>query len=231
MRLLLVSLVAFGAGAIAPEAFAHKPVFGGEGGMLDAVTSYARYSSLDRKATTRTYRVRVGPARRLLVELLVPDRAPENRLPASSLPHVVVLGGDAKRWTLPRIRTPFDEPFTRTSYLAIGRRELTGLPKGIYELVVSGAVSSRFVLVTGTREDFGVGDVAKLPLTVARVQTWYREGPTDPPGRIGAAFWLIPVAAGLILAIVLAALGWIVAAVVHRIRRPTRRAPVGAPIR
>jgi len=231
LRRLLVLLVGLVALALVPSALAHKPVFGGEDRLLDAVTSYARYSSIDRSTPSRRYRVRVGAERRLLVEVLIPDRAPENRLPARALPRVVVLGADGRRWTLPPARTRFDEPFTRTRYLTIGRREISGLPPGVYELVVSGATSSRFVLVTGSREDFGVGDVAKLALTIARVQTWYRDGPTDPPGRIGAAFWLIPVIAGLLLATVLGALGWAAAVVARRIRRGPRRDPFGPSVR
>ncbi|MBM3678583.1 MAG: hypothetical protein FJW96_11975, partial [Actinobacteria bacterium] len=169
-RVVLLGSIAVALAAV-PAAGAHKPVFGVPERPLDAVTSYAMYGVVDPAAKLR-YRVRVGAERRLLVELLIPDREPESARARRALPRVTLRAPDGTVLPVPAIRSPFDEPFTRTRYIRIGFRDAPAAT-GVYELVVGSTVRSRFVLATGWREDFGIGDTARLPAAVARVRAWY----------------------------------------------------------
>ena len=86
---------------------------------------------------------------RLEVQLLIPDRAPENRLPASDLPVVTIIDPAGKRTALPITeRTEFFEPYSNTKYLYLARLSESAM-RGVYKVVVTGKSSTQVPVVVG----------------------------------------------------------------------------------
>lgn len=181
---LLTLLAAIAVALAAPAvASAHKPIFldppartpGGAPLIEDGTVSFAAYGRLDREDDRRYLKVRFRKGDAMLVELLLPDRAPERDLKPYALPTVTVIAPDGRRRVLgANERTGFDEPITGTSYIRLRTWSGKARLDGTYTLVVRGPEPLRFCLATGLREVFGVEDVAGLPAALKRVRDWYR---------------------------------------------------------
>lgn len=142
--------------ASATPALAHQPVrltaadrTPARGPLLvDGTVSFAVYATV-RAGTTRGFRVGMGAGQSLRVQLLIPDRAPANRLRATQLPSVTVIDPKGRRTAMViDERTPFYEPYSGTSYLYLARLATTAV-KGTYQVIVTGRSSTRVPVVIG----------------------------------------------------------------------------------
>jgi hypothetical protein len=116
--------------------------------LVDGTVSFAVYADV-RKGQTRGFRMGMRSGERLEVQLLIPDRAPENRLPASDLPVVTIIDPAGKRTALPITeRTEFFEPYSNTKYLYLARLSESAM-RGVYKVVVTGKSSTQVPVVVG----------------------------------------------------------------------------------
>lgn len=125
--------------------------------LVDGTVSFAVYATV-REGTTRGFRVGMRQGQRLEVQLLIPDRAPANRLSSSALPRVTVIDPTGRRTALAiDERTPFYEPYSGTSYLYLARFT-QGARSGTYQVIVTGrdAMKVPVVIGVGYREVPGV---------------------------------------------------------------------------
>lgn len=153
----LLAIVALGATVLtAPAASAHQPVrltaadrTPSRGPLLvDGTVSFAVYATV-RQGTTRGLRVGMRQGQRLAVQLLIPDRAPANRLRPADLPLVTVISPSGRRTTLTiNERTPFYEPYSGTSYLYLARLSETATG-GTYRIIVTGRSTTKVPVVIG----------------------------------------------------------------------------------
>jgi hypothetical protein len=121
--------------------------------LVDGTVSFAVYASV-RRAETRGFRVALRQGQRLEVQLLIPDRAPANRLTRARLPIVAIMAPGGRRITMDiKERTPFYEPYTGTSYLYLARLSQPAVT-GTYRIVVTGRSprSVPVVVAVGYRE-------------------------------------------------------------------------------
>lgn len=116
--------------------------------LVDGTVSFAVYASVG-KGETRGFRVGLKRGDRLAIQLLIPDRAPANRLRAGQLPRVSVIDPAGRR-TAMRIdeRTPFYEPYSGTSYLYLARLAEPAR-RGTYQVIVTGRTSTVVPVVIG----------------------------------------------------------------------------------
>lgn len=125
--------------------------------LVDGTVSFAVYATV-RDGTSRGFRVGMRQGQRLEVQLLIPDRAPANRLAAAELPLVTVIDPAGRRTTLViDERTPFYEPYSGTSYLYLARLSQVAR-SGTYRVIVAGrdAMKVPVVIGVGYREVPGV---------------------------------------------------------------------------
>ena len=178
---------------ITSPARAHDPVFltgdqaTPETGpyLPDGTISFAVYGRLDEAGDTRGFQVELAAGDRLVVEVLVPDLAPENALATGDLPVATVTAPDGTSFDLaPERREPFFEPFTQTSYLRLGGESATA-QAGVYDVVVTGSSPARFTVAIGTIERFGT-PVERVTDRSGSVAEWYA---APPAARSGDGSW------------------------------------------
>ncbi len=195
VRLAATALVAGAATvALAAPAQAHIPVFLTAANsvlaiqdsplVVDGTTSVAFYGRTANVADTRAVRIQLQAGQELHAEILIPDLAPENTLPAWQLPRLAIVSPRGQVTLLQDTeRRAFFEPFTRTSYLTLG--ELTRVAQsGTYSLVVIGIAPTRFVAVTGQVESFTAAIKNATIGTLADVQHWYATPPASAPSTV-----------------------------------------------
>lgn len=165
-------------------ATAHKPIFLTRSAttvrVQDASVSYAAYGTFT--AAGDQFRIR-GPLNvgdTLLAQILVPDAAPERRGSDTTWPKLTVTTPSGTRLAVPFMRAPdrFHEPFTQTDYLTVSDLSQRATERGVYTWTATAQRPGRCVVVLGTAEQFGAGDIATLPRTIGRVRTWAR-GPAS----------------------------------------------------
>lgn len=168
-RTAAVTLSVMTAGALlvsAPPVAAHQPVeltsahkTPSRGPLLvDGTVSFAVYASV-RKGATRGLRVGMRQGERLAIQLLIPDRAPANRLRVSQLPLVTVIDPAGRRTTMTiNERTPFYEPYSGTSYLYLARLSEKARG-GTYQVIVTGRSATKVPVVIGVGYREVPGDV------------------------------------------------------------------------
>jgi len=116
--------------------------------LVDGTVSFAVYATV-RDGATRGFRVGMREGQRLEIQLLIPDRAPANRLSSSQLPLVTVVDPAGRRTTLTiDERTPFYEPYSGTSYLYLARLAQSGR-SGTYQVIVTGRDRTKVPVVIG----------------------------------------------------------------------------------
>ncbi len=126
--------------------------------LVDGTISFAVYASV-RDGKSRGFRVGMQQGQRLEIQLLIPDRAPANRLPSARLPQVTVIDPAGRRTALViDERTPFYEPYSGTSYLYLARLSQTAR-SGIYQVIVTGRDSTKVPVVIGVGYREIPGDV------------------------------------------------------------------------
>jgi hypothetical protein len=164
---VLVALCALTGASIvvAVPALAHQPVTldsadrtPARGPLLvDGTVSFAVYTTLDGPGSKRGFRVGMQAGQSLQVQLLIVNAWPANVLGADQLPTVTVISPTGQRFVLtPRERTPFYEPYSKTSFLYLARMTTIAVA-GTYRVWVSGRSSStvRTVVGVGYREVSG----------------------------------------------------------------------------
>ena len=116
--------------------------------LVDGTISFAVYASV-REGNSRGFRVGMRQGQRLEVQLLIPDRAPANRLPSARLPQVTVIDPAGRRAALViDERTPFYEPYSGTSYLYLARLAQAAR-SGAYQVIVTGRDATKVPVVIG----------------------------------------------------------------------------------
>ncbi|MEY4170332.1 MAG: hypothetical protein RLZ94_1405 [Actinomycetota bacterium] len=116
--------------------------------LVDGTVSFAVYATV-RDGATRGFRVGMREGQRLDIQLLIPDRAPVNRLSSSRLPLVTVVDPAGRRTTLTiDERTPFYEPYSGTSYLYLARLSQSAR-SGTYQVIVTGRDRAKVPVVIG----------------------------------------------------------------------------------
>ncbi len=161
---VLLTLGALAGGSLigAAPALAHQPVTldsadrtPARGPLLvDGTVSFAVYTTLDGPRSKRGFRVGMQAGQSLQVQLLIVDAWPANALGADQLPTMTVVSPTGHRFVLkPRERTPFYEPYSKTSFLYLARLTTIAV-SGTYRIWVSGHSSStvRTVVGVGYRE-------------------------------------------------------------------------------
>ena len=179
---IVLSVTARGAGA-------HEPVFvtdadstPAKGPLLaDGNHSWAVYGVLTEPGATRGFRSQLTEGQALVADLLIPALSPERDLDQRKLPQVTIRWPDGTTRTLEStLRIPFDEPFSRTSYIRIAELREPASQTGTYEFRVTGRAPARFTFATGTVEGFG-GDLREAePAPAAGVAGWYATAPPSP---------------------------------------------------
>ncbi len=172
----------------ATAAGAHQPVFvddltpAGDAPTLDDGTiSFAVYGTVRGPERQAGVQARFAAGDPLVVELLIPDLAPENALAERDLPRVAVVSpSGATTELVPDRREPFTEPFSATSYLRIAGARTTA-EAGTYVFTVTAAEPSRFTLAIGEREVPGTVSGYSQPAPGA-LEAWY----STPPSPAGA---------------------------------------------
>lgn len=116
--------------------------------LVDGTVSFAVYATVGR-GDTRAFRVGLREGQDLRIQLLIPDRAPANRLGKRKLPRVTVIDPAGRRTTMAvNERTPFYEPYSGTSYLYLSRISDTARA-GTYKVIVTGRSTTQVPVVIG----------------------------------------------------------------------------------
>lgn len=116
--------------------------------LVDGTVSFAVYATV-REGSSRGFRVGMRQGERLEIQLLIPDRAPANRLATQDLPLVTVIDPAGRRTTLViDERTPFYEPYSGTSYLYLARLSQVARA-GTYQVIVTGRDQAKVPVVIG----------------------------------------------------------------------------------
>lgn len=115
---------------------------------MDGTVSFAVYATV-RSGATRAFRVGMRQGQDLRIQLLIPDRAPANRLSADQLPSVTVIDPAGRRTVMAiNERTPFYEPYSGASYLYLSRLAESAR-SGTYRVIVTGRTSTKVPVVIG----------------------------------------------------------------------------------
>lgn len=170
-------------------AHAHQPVFIDDGTppeasplLEDGTVSFAVYGRIDRPGGEASFRVRHGDGQTLTVEVLVPDRPPENGL--ASFDHLTVVvtdpAGVVTETSGAQVLATFDEPFSKTSYLRVITWSAPAVP-GISTITVRSALPTRFTVATGFVERFDGAVSSYTPRPFSELAGWYETPPPEVP--------------------------------------------------
>lgn len=189
-RVLCLCLVLVISGVVLPDvAWAHDPVFVEEATPVedsplveDGTISFATYGLITTPGEDASIRLRMAAGDELIVELLVPDKPPENAYDDFSHIHLTITAPDGTSTELVAgpVLERFDEPFSNTSYLRLIEYEAEAV-EGVTEVTVSSEVPTRFTVATGRTEQFGtdVSEYERQGLDV--LATWYETPPPAGP--------------------------------------------------
>ncbi len=121
--------------------------------LVDGTVSFAVRAEVERNER-RGFRFRLAEGDTMRMQLLIEDKAPDNRLRPAQLPRVTVIDPRGSRIPLPiNERTRFFEPYGGTTYWYLSRVERDAVP-GTYRVVVTGRASVPVdaVIAVGSRE-------------------------------------------------------------------------------
>ena len=187
MRRLLAILIAMtflGSGV----AVAHQPVVllnsdttAAQGPLLvDGTVSFAIRASFTKSGQKKAFRAQFKDGDQLDVQYLIVDAKPENSLPMTSLPTLVVTGPKGTKPITMKLneRTKFFEPYGRTNYLYLGRFS-TPAVAGVYNFVLTARGKSAITVAVGEKEI--PGEVVRGAVPVATPK------PADTPTPTASA--------------------------------------------
>ena len=166
LRVLILVAVTMGLIQVPGVASAHQPVrldardsTPKRGPLLmDGTVSFAVYAPLAARKMQRGFRFRMQEGQPLRLQLLITDTAPANAVPNRRQPVVILVSPSGKRTKIrPDERTPFYEPYSRTSYLYLSRYSAVA-EKGTYRVRVRArsSVPTNAVVAVGYREVPGI---------------------------------------------------------------------------
>ena len=140
--------------------YAHQPVDLGlknttadQGPILaDATVSFAIRANFTKANQTRGFRAVLKASELLNFEYLIIDKAPENKYAMSKLPITTITYPSGKQVVMKlNERTTFFEPYTRTSYLYLGRFTETA-EAGIYKISIKSKSAAKITVAIGQQE-------------------------------------------------------------------------------
>lgn len=170
-------------------ASAHQPVFVTEGVAADQTplledgrVSFATYGTLARPGDEASFRVRHADGERFTLEVLVPDRPPENERTTFADLTVVVTdpSGHTTELRGAGVLARFDEPFSKTSYLRVITSDAPAVP-GVSTVTLRSDVPTRFTVATGREERFDGKVSSYTAPSGTPLQTWYETPPPAAP--------------------------------------------------
>ncbi len=155
--------------------------------MPDGTISWALYGTVLESGDTRGFEFDLRDGDELYISLLIPNLEPEISLTDDELPVLELESPDGQTVTLtPDMREPFDEQFSKTSYVTLLEQREPG-QAGRYRGIVVGNAPSRFTVAIGEREVFFTetersGDrPSTFPEISAPLRAWYTTAPGEEP--------------------------------------------------
>ena len=146
--------------SLAPAASAHQPVVlldtdttPSAGPLLvDGTISFAIRASFTKSGQKKAFRAALKEGDLLSVQYLIVDKKPESGLKSSLLPQLVITSPTGKKITVVmKERTPFFEPYSRTTYLYLSRVSQPA-EAGIYSFVITSRARAAITVAVGDRE-------------------------------------------------------------------------------
>lgn len=189
MKRLVASVTILVVLATPGVAWAHDPIFVDDQTapadsplIEDGTISFATYGLISQPGEDASLRIRFAAGQTLGVELLVPDREPENAYPDHRHIRMTIATPDGQTTELTGGPTlaRFDEPFSKTSYLRLLSHQAPAVA-GVTTVTVSSTIPTRFTVATGQIEKFGttVSDYERVGLDA--LVTWYQTPPPAAP--------------------------------------------------
>ena len=189
--LSLTSLIAIFSLALPAVVQAHQPVVllisdttPAKGPLLvDGTVSFAVRASFAKSGENRGFRAGFKAGDALAVQLLIVDKAPENKLKSSQMPTLVITSPTGVRTTLKlNERTKFFEPYSQTKHLYLGRLNRAA-EEGIYSFTLTSRAKSAVTIAVGEREVTGevLRGVKATPTPSASPATSATPSPTPSP--------------------------------------------------
>ena len=179
---LLLALV------LATPAGAHDPIFVDDTTapsdsplIRDGSISFATYGTIAEAGRSAHVRLDLDDGDTFGLEMLVPDRPPENEQDNFSHLTLTATAPDGSTTELrgDGVIDRFDEPFTGTSYLRV--IEFTApAAAGTYELTITSTRPTRFTVATGQTEQFGTEVANYQRRSLDAVAAWYETPPPAP---------------------------------------------------
>ena len=124
--------------------------------LSDGTVSHAFYGTFNRKGQSTKITLTVDVGEKLLFEVLIPDKRPENLIQKEDLPILIVRtkNGEEKK-IFPDLRIKFYEPFSKMNLLRVASFESTATSEEYtLELVSMKHQDLRFVQSVGYKEIF-----------------------------------------------------------------------------
>ena len=182
--------------SLAPAASAHQPVVlldtditPSAGPLLvDGTISFAIRASFTKSGQKKAFRASLKEGELLSVQYLIVDKKPESGLKNSLLPQLVITSPTGKKITVAiKERTPFFEPYSRTTYLYLSRVSQPA-EAGIYSFVITSRARAAITVAVGDREVQGEvvrGAAPTIKPTPAAVQESAKPTPaaTQEPAK------------------------------------------------
>ena len=123
--------------------------------LVDGTVSFALRANFTKANQERGFRVSLKQGELLNFEYLIIDKAPENKMPLSKLPTVIITAPDGVKSIVKFTeRTNFYEPYGRTNYLYLARFSSTAV-EGIYNFSIKSKAKASITVSTGSKEIFG----------------------------------------------------------------------------
>jgi hypothetical protein len=182
--------------SLAPAASAHQPVVlldtdttPSAGPLLvDGTISFAIRASFTKSGQKKAFRASLKEGELFSVQYLIVDKKPESGLKNSLLPQLVITSPTGKKITVAiKERTPFFEPYSRTTYLYLSRVSQPA-EAGIYSFVITSRARAAITVAVGDREVQGEvvrGAAPTIKPTPAAVQESAKPTPaaTQEPAK------------------------------------------------
>ena len=162
MRRLLALIIAFTLCG-SSSAFAHQPVVllntdtsAAKGPLLvDGTISFAIRASFTKSGEKKGFRAQLQEGDALNIQYLILDKKPESALKMTQLPTLVVTGPGGFKTTMKlNERTKFFEPYSKTTYLYLGRYSSVA-KSGVYSFLLTSRGKASITLAVGDKEIFG----------------------------------------------------------------------------
>lgn len=147
--------------------------------ILDGQSPTMLFGTLPRAGAVRSAQLRLTAGQQLVVNLAVPDQAPENQLTPQQLPTVTIVAPDS---TVTQVKATLRVPIrigeeNPLAALLLGSYSAPAV-SGTYSIIVSGCAPERFAVATGV-EGLPFGGIARGHVaTEEDVLDWYN----TPPG-------------------------------------------------